>query len=272
MKLGENEVEERQLNKYFGVMWCGERKKEECWCAGIVWGQTTGGLWAQRKQRACVLLNPARPQELSALLTKTQKQAGSVCAYKYICICTCVWQCLFKTTTQHRKTSVSASVVGANLGSDQTSLQHRVLGLRGAFWLEPDTSALPALIKDFSEECCWCKGRDIWAALWGNEDQHCCLQRGWSSANLYPSTEIRRCWLKKKKKTHPSALLLNVTHESWPQDVIYLLSCTIPKGGGGFIEEIQPFRELMRPFGTNSPGNLRTFLEAFPSQLKNFRD
>lgn len=34
--------------------------------------------------------------------------------------------------------------------------------------------------------------------------------------------------------------------------------CLVPfPKGGGFIEEIQPFRELMRPFGTNSPGNLR---------------
>lgn len=66
-----------------------------------------------------MLVNAARPQKLGALLTKTQEQAGSVCAWKQKCVRTCVGQCWFRTTTQHRRTSVSASVVGADLASDQ---------------------------------------------------------------------------------------------------------------------------------------------------------
>lgn len=61
----------------------------------IVSGQTAGGLRAQHKQRACVLLNPTRPQRLVRLLTKTQETGrlcvlACVCVFKYVCVHVCV--------------------------------------------------------------------------------------------------------------------------------------------------------------------------------------
>lgn len=51
---------------------------------------------------------------------KTETGALGMYKYKYICVCTRAEQCLFKTATLHRQTSVLASAVGANPSSNQT--------------------------------------------------------------------------------------------------------------------------------------------------------
>lgn len=97
LKLGESDASggEAAWISIFRVMRRGNKQRKNL-CDGERWwggsgrlceAQTTGGLWAQHKQRACVLLNPTRPQRLALLLTKTQEQAASVCVHKYVCVC-----------------------------------------------------------------------------------------------------------------------------------------------------------------------------------------
>lgn len=69
---------------------------------------------------------------------------------------------------------------------------------------------------------------------------------------------------------NPSVSSLNVTHASWPRDVIHLSLLTFPRGV--CKEEIQLCEDIIWPFFFARLRNLSTFLYLFPPCLKNFRD
>lgn len=167
------------------------------------------------------------------LTNKTETDGPCMSKYKYICVGLRVDQCLFKTTTLHRQTSVSASAVGANLGSNQTSF---FFCLVSEVPFESSQTPLLCLsqLRISQKAAVDVKRCDGWGVLWNNEDHF--FSPWLSSANGAKPTQRPQRLGHTLLALCVFMWLYIVSHLAWPVRFTYLFlyplnKCSLLWGG-----------------------------------------